>query len=167
MGRSRPEPGLGRGAVLTLGDVTPGSMATSKVPRRNQVLLLGRNQHLSRPLGRLLRGGWTPHAVPFSGLAWSSRYSQSDTRARGARERARPEPGLGRGAGRTFGDVTPGSMASARVHRHNQVRLLGSILETSRPLGRLLRGGWTPHAALFGRSVVEQVQPIRTPGQLC
>ena len=54
---------------------------------------------------------------------------------------AMPEPGLGRGARLTFGDVTLGSMATARVHRHNQVRLLESIQETSRPLGRLLSGG--------------------------
>ena len=32
------------------------------------------NQQPSRPLGRLLQGGWTPQTWPFSGLAWLPRY---------------------------------------------------------------------------------------------
>ena len=55
---ARPNPGLGNVAELRLMDVTPGSMAESRVPRSNQ-LLMGSNQQSSRPLGRLLWGCWT------------------------------------------------------------------------------------------------------------
>ena len=85
---------------------------------------------------------------------------------------ARPEPGLGREAGLTIRDVTHFSTANVGVPRRNQVRLLGSNQQPSRPLGRLLRVGcfWDAghtRPALFGISVVEQIQPIRPPGQRC
>ena len=56
-----------------------------------------------------------------------------------------------------FGDMTPSSMAEARVPRHNQL-LPGSYQQSSRPLGRLLRGGWTPTYGHFRLSVDEQLQ---------
>ena len=57
----RPEPGPERGTGLMLGDVTPGRKVS---------------------LGRL-----DTHACPFSGLVWTSNYSQSDARARDSRGR--------------------------------------------------------------------------------
>ena len=54
-----------------------------------------------------------------------------------------PFPGPGNGAGLMLGDMTPGNMAEARVLRHNQL-IPGSSQQSSCPLGRLLRGGWTP-----------------------
>ena len=49
-GVARPKPRQGRGAGLTLGDVTPGNMAAARVPRLGQVRLLISNQQSSRPL---------------------------------------------------------------------------------------------------------------------
>ena len=49
--------------------VTPGSMATAGVLRRNQVRLLGSNQQPSRPLRRLLLGGWTTGPELLGGVA--------------------------------------------------------------------------------------------------
>ena len=143
-GVARPEPGLGRGAGLMLGDVTPGSMATAGVPRRNQVRVLGSNQQPSRQLRSLVRGVWTPHAWPFSGLAWSSRYSQSDPRARDARGHGKTRAWAGQRGGADAQGRDPGIMAPAVVPSRNQLRPLGSNQQSSRPLGRLLRGGWTP-----------------------
>ena len=106
-GVSRPEPGPGRGAGMMLGDVKPGSMVTTGVLRRNQVHFLGSNQQHSRTLGRLLWRGWTPMSGTFSGLAWSSRYSQTDPRPTDARGHGSTQAraGLGRGAGLILGDV--------------------------------------------------------------
>ena len=203
-------------------------MATAGVRRRNQVRLLGSNQQPSRPIRRLLRGGWNPthspfraqrgradtvnqshgpqtlgcvsrpeagpgnrggagaqgrdpqqydyckgpqaqpssspgkqpaaftptrkaanerldpHAQPFSGLVWSSRYSQSNTRVGDARGRSQTRDQPGRGPGLMLRDVTPNSRATEGVPRRNQVHLLGSNQQPSRPVRILLRGGWTP-----------------------
>ena len=89
-------------------------------------------------LGRL-----DPHARPSLGLASASRSSRSHPRAGAARGVARPKPVPGSEAGLTLGDVSPGHMA-ARVPRRNPACLLGSNPQSSRSLGRLFRGGWTP-----------------------
>ena len=68
-GVASPKPGPGRGARPAQGDVTPGRMA-AKVLKPDQGCLPECNQQPSYPLRRLLPGGWTPHAWPFSGLVW-------------------------------------------------------------------------------------------------
>ena len=146
---ARPEPGLDTGAWLTLGDVTPSSRATSGFPRSNQIRLLRSNHHFSRPLRRLLRGGWTPTPGPF-GLRVDEHMQPIRTPGQtlyvGV---ARPKPGPGRRAGLTLRDVIPGRMATAGVPRSKTVRLLGSNQQTSRPLGRLLWGGGNPWLGPF------------------
>ena len=63
-----------------------------------------------------------------------------------------------------LGDVSPGHMA-AGVPRRNPACLLGSNPQSSRSLGRLFWGAWTPaYVALFGLSMGQQVQPIPPPG---
>ena len=81
-----------------LGEVTPCNIAAAGVHRLGHVLLLKSNQQSSRPLRRLLWASSTPHG-PFSGLAWKSRYNQSDPQDRDTRGVARPKPWLARGAG--------------------------------------------------------------------
>ena len=151
--RIRPKPRLRSGAGLMLRDVTPSNMAATGFPRLGQVRLMGSNHQSSHPLGSLLRGGWTPTRGPFrtkSGRAGTANptpgpgmlVSWLDTSPG-------REEGPGRGAGQMFGDVTPGNMAAAGVPRLGQVRLLGSNQQSSRPFGRLLRGGWTPTPGPF------------------
>ena len=110
---ARPEPVPGRGALLTLGDVTPGRKAA---------------------LGRL-----DPHARPFLGLAWSSRYSQSNPRARDTMLHGFTRAWAGK-RGR----------AGARGRDPQKEGLFGEA--------------GPPSAALFGLSVVHQVQPFQPPG---
>ena len=83
---ARPEPGQGSGTVLTFRNVTPGSRATAGFHRSNKVRLLESNQHPSGH-SEAVKGKLDPHARPFSGLAWSSRNSKSNPRARDARAR--------------------------------------------------------------------------------
>ena len=106
-------------------------------------------------LGRL-----DPHAWPFSGLAWSSSYSQSDPRSRDARGHGKTRAWAGQRGGADAQGRDPGIMAPAVVPRRNQLRPLGSNQQSSRPLGRLLRGGWTPMRYPFGFRVIEQVQLV-------
>ena len=68
-GVANPKPEPGRGAGPACWDVTPGRIA-ARVLKPDQACLPECNQQPSSPLGRLLPGGWTPQAWPFSGLAW-------------------------------------------------------------------------------------------------
>ena len=96
-----------------------------------------------------------PHLALF-GPSLVTQVQRPDPRDSGARGVARPKPGLGRGAGPPRRDVTPGRMA-ARVLKPDQACLPQCSLHAHS--GKLLRGGWTlPHVALFGPSLVTQVQ---------
>ena len=66
---ARPKPGKGRGVGPASGDVTPARMAAG-VFKPDQACLQQCNQQHSRPLRRLIPGGWTPHTWPFSNLPW-------------------------------------------------------------------------------------------------
>ena len=106
-GVARPKPGLGRGAEPAERDLTPGRMAPG-VLKPDQACLPECNQQPSRPLRRLLRGGWIPPRVALFGPRGVTQVQGPDPRASGARGVARPKPGPGRGAGPVRGDVTPG-----------------------------------------------------------
>ena len=157
----------GRGAGLMFGEVTPSSRATVWVPRSNQVRLLGSNQQPSHPLGRLLRGGWTPTHGPFRAYHGRAGTANSTPGPQMLGCLARSKPGPRRGAGLTLRDVTPGSRATAGVPRRNQVFLQGCNQQPSRHSEGCFGEAGPRCPALFELSVVKQVQPIRPPGWRC
>ena len=105
--RARPKPGPRRWAGTRGGADARGhdpcNMAAAGVPMQSSSSW----------------GGRKPHAGPFSGIAWTSGYSQYDPRPRDARGMVRPKLGSGRVAGLTLGEVTPCNMAADGVPRQS------------------------------------------------
>ena len=132
-----------------LEDVNHSSRATTGILRHNQVHHLGSNQQPSGPFGRLLRGGWTSTCGPFPAQRGRAGAANPTPGTQTVRGMARPEFGLEKGSGLTLRGVNPSSRATVEVPRHNQVHLLGSNQQLSRPTERLLRGGWSPTHGLF------------------
>ena len=146
-GVDRPKPGPGRGVGPARRDMTPWQNG-SRGPQADQACLPQCNQQPSRPLGRLIRGAWTTPRVALFGPSVLTQLQRIDILASGAMGVARPKPGPGRGAGPALGDVTP-SRVAAGVLKPDQACLPECNQQPSRPLGRLLQGGWTPHAWPF------------------
>ena len=146
-GVARPKPGLGRGAGPSRGDVTPGRMAAG-VLKPDEACLPECNQQPSRPLRKAASGRLDPSHVARFWPSLVPQVQRSDPPASGARGVARPKPGRGRGVGPARGDVTPSRMA-AWVLKPDQACLLECNQQPSRPLRRLLQGGWTAHTWPF------------------
>ena len=93
----------------------------------------------------------TPSSMSEAGVKGATNFSREATSSLHAHSEdcfgaaGRPRASL---FGLIFGDMTPGNMAEARVLRHNQL-LLGSNQQSSCPLARLLRCGWTPMSGHF------------------
>ena len=154
-GVARPKPGPGRGAGPAQGDVTPsrwqpGSSSQIKPVSKNATWSL--HAHWE---GCFREAG--PPRVALFGPSVVTHLQRPDPWTSGARGVARPKPGPGRGAGPAQGDVTPGKWrpgssspikpvsqnATSSLHAHSE----GCFGEAG-----------TPRVALFGPSVVTQVQ---------
>ena len=142
-GVARPKTRLGRGAGPARGDVTPARMAAG-VLKPDQACLPECNQQPSCPLRKAASERLDPTCVALFGPSLVTQLQRSDPQAGGARGVARPKPGPGRGAWPASGDMTPGRMAAV-VLKPDQGCLPEYNQQPSRPLRRLLRGGWTPH----------------------
>ena len=96
--------------------------------------------------------------VALFGPSVVTQVQRSDPRASGASGVARHKPGPGRGVGPAQGDVTPSRMAAA-VLKPDQDYLPECNQQPSRPLRKAASGRLdTPQVALFGPSVVTQVE---------
>ena len=171
---ARPKSGPASGAGKRCGNITPMADARGRDPQQHGCcrgpqappsLSPGKPPEVFTHTQKAALGQLDTNARPFSGLAWTSGYSQSGSQTRDTRGVARPNPGLGSGSGKSGGDVTPGNTAAARFPRHGQVRLLGSNQQSSRPLRRLLRGGSTPKRGLFRAERGRASTANLTPGQ--
>ena len=110
------------------------------------------------PTRKAASGRLDPPHVAIFGPSMVTQVQRPEPRASCTRGVARPKPGPGRGAGPPSGDVTPGRMAAA-VLKPDQACLLDCNQEPSRPLWKAASGRLDPpHVALFGPSVVTQVQ---------
>ena len=146
-GVARPKPGPGRGAGPERRDVTPARMA-ARCPQAPSGLSPGMQPAAFTPTQKAASGRLdTPHVALF-GPSVVTQVQRHDPRACGARGVANPKHEPGRGAGPLCGDVTPGSMAAGVLKPH-QACPPECNQPPSRPLGRLLRGGWTPTRGPF------------------
>ena len=128
------------------------------VLKPDQACLPECDQQPSRPLRKAASGRLDPPHVALFGRSLVTQVQQSDPRASGARGVARPKPGLGRGAGPSRGDVTSGRMA-AGVLKPDLACLPECNQQPARPLRKAASGRLdTPRMALFGPSMVTQVQ---------
>ena len=146
-GVARPKPGPGRGAGPDSGDVTPSRMAAA-VLKRHQSCLPECNQQPARPLRKAASVRMDTPCMALFGSSVVTQVQRPDPQASGARGVARPKPGPGRGVGPAQGDLTPSRMAAA-VLKPAQGCLPECNQQSLSPLGRLLRGGWTPYTWHF------------------
>ena len=146
-GVARPKPGQGRGAGPASRDLTPGRIA-ARVFKPDQACLPECNQQHSRPLMKAASGRLDPPHVALFGPSVVTQVQRHDSWAGGDRGVARPKPGPGRGGGPAQGDMTPSRMAVG-VLKPDQACLPECNQQPSRPLRRLLQGGWTQPAWPF------------------
>ena len=110
------------------------------------------------PTRKAASGRLDPPRVALCGPRVVTQVQRPDPRASGARGVARPKNRLGRGAGPASGDVTPGRMA-AGVLKPDLACLPECNQQPARPLRKAASGRLdTPRMALFGPSMVTQVQ---------
>ena len=146
-GVARPKPRPGRGAGPAHRDVSPGRMAAA-ILKPAQGCLLECNQQPSRPLSIAASGRLDPLHMSLFGPSVVTQVQQPEPPAGGTRGVANPKPEPGRGAGPARWDMTPSRMP-ARVLKPDHACLPECNQQPSRPLGRLLRGGWNPHTWPF------------------
>ena len=140
---ARPKPGPGRGAGPVRRDVTPWQNG-SRGPQAQSSLSPGMQPAAFTPTRKAASGRLDPPRMALFGPSVVAKVQRHIPRAGGARGVARSKPGPGRGAGPARGDVTSSRMA-AGVLKPDQACLPECNQQPSRPLGRLLQGGWTPH----------------------
>ena len=146
-GVANPKPEPGRGAGPARSSVTPARMAAG-VLKPDQACLPECNQQPSRPLRKAASGRLDPPHEALFGPSLVTQVQRPDPRAGGAIGVARPKPRPGREAGTASGDVTPSRMAAGVLKPH-QACLTECNQHPSRPLGRLLREGWTTNTWPF------------------
>ena len=102
-GMARPNPGTARGAgkrgVADLRGRDTQQHGCCQGPQARPSSSPGKQPAVFTPTRNSASGWLEQHALPFSGLAWTRGYSQSDHRAGDTRGVARPKPKPGRGAG--------------------------------------------------------------------